>query len=644
MVTSGDALYGGPGSYNASDQFDTLRQIIHRRPSLRSGKPSIIRHRAWWFEGNIDDAHENLEAIYDDLCKLFSMTFQRQIVHTDIPVISRDGSRFVRKFAVFDGICMSAYQRYSISLHDERVTLTQIVDVGYQRLAENAIDERTRERLDTFVKADRQTFVKTGSLHSSSEVHFSKSPESNELTVAQRCYRAFDHVMTNARELLFEISKESRARSNIMKSEDLRSYSLPKKVATRYYSEMQPQARELFNDIWGKVDALFLSFAGVHGVSSSVAAGLPPTKVKLFADFRGVLLPSSLRWEGYDKFQQFLEVRSYAPAEGWKAVIKAIWPLLRSVESLEDADSLSNKDVVACSLRNAGGAYLSTVGSSHYSAPLARAEATPIKYILASNLSSRWENGRLVDDINRLGTYRLMAFRDYEKLRESGEHVRKSGAKLDEIAQRMPAANSDEKKKIRQEISREFEEMQRYPTTHGGVYYRIYRSTTYADAFRRLLENIQCAPVDGYRDYREMMERQAEGVFDYIDSLGKRARALSARFVAIIELQEMEQATETQMERNRLIRAGEKFETIAYSYYIGYALMILFTGGYLLLAETRADHSVSEAEKYIAQGVIAVVVFVTVFASFLYGRRFVKWLRDKKKIANKDAEVETTVS
>jgi hypothetical protein len=136
---------------------------------------------------------------------------------------------------------------------------------------------------------------------------------------------------------------------------------------------------------------------------------------------------------------------------------------------------------------------------------------------------NKWELGRLVNQLHRLGTLRLAALKDVKLLRDARrplgqlelimENARESAARdeknvmtlIQEAHKMLNTIYSDFVKKACCELS-----------------YRIDKSRFYIGQLRPNVKFLRITRLEGYQPYDQFVERRLGGEFDFIDGLGRR--------------------------------------------------------------------------------------------------------------------------
>jgi len=551
-------------------EYDDLREIIHRRPSTKTSPPSLIRHRSWWLEPITQDSTSNkskaddyrdLEAFFNILKNRFSVIFPEQNTRVESPARKTSTGEEIpkRQYIIFSGYWLNMYSRYIISLHDERVSLTQINDIGYQR----QIDDSGSPEAKELHAAQRAVDI-----------------DKEEIKIFQDCRKALERVCESAsrhKKLLATYSSSGGIGAE--KEETARKES---ELAAMTNEDFGGDAKLLFYEVWNRVDDRIPLKTSRHRADAGDGS-----QFGVFADFRAILLPADFAAVPMPPPRhRAVLVHNEYDAEEAVATVGAIWPFFRSSERGTRGKELTSKDVIACLVQGKSAIYISTMGNSPLAGATGEEQFTPVKYLMISASTSRWFNGRLIDTMNRLGVYRLIALRDNGELRKAGMWIKKLGSELDGIAANvLTNIEHGAMEKVRSELGRFFRSFQSVgASVDGGLQYRTYRSTTYSDAFRALLDELDVHGIAGFQRYDNFVKKQVFGIFKYIESLGDRVQQLRERYLSLVNYVEMHDIGQIERDRNEMLRKSENLEIIAGAYYISYALVAI-VGGLLVYLE-----------------------------------------------------------
>lgn len=331
-----------------------------------------------------------------------------------------------------------------------------------------------------------------------------------------------------------------------------------------------------------------------------------PLLIRSFADFRSIVLPSQVPFCARDGL-------------GWRRPLnpfdaKTASKIVSKLSNFFSRESASRSEVTGSLFLDGRVAYVSSLGSqagSRSGTRITRHEEVgrSTRFAMITQPMTRWQLGRLVERLNTLGTLRLAALRDLEKLNEVSKGVREIGIRLDQYRR-------SEKKVFESEMnvnkldqwageistfrakfsglgasevaSPPGERVEKATVSdvrgiEGGVGYRIERSRYYVRRFESLEKSLRISRVEGFQPYDEFVRRRYYGTWDRIDRLGERYRRLQQRIEeSASELVALEQSRQTNAIREStkaqvdLLTAAEEFAIAPISYYAGSLLVDVF--------------------------------------------------------------------
>jgi hypothetical protein len=238
----------------------------------------------------------------------------------------------------------------------------------------------------------------------------------------------------------------------------------------------------------------------------------------LFADFRGVIISEkAVRFSDND----FFEDRK-SPSWGEEAKRKLLPFLNAGCEKVREYEYAINYMADGHALYMSSLApQLSNADTSSYT-PLEfivyahqQREAFGKKYVVVN----KWQLGRIITQLHRLGAIRLLALVDLDKLREAGRGLRE----LDEQTQH----GNDGLDVSAGLLSRVREKFISLTTnfvhdTAYGLIYRVERSRYYVSQFFSGVKLLRIHPLEGDQTYQQFVERRMGSEFDFIDRLWRR--------------------------------------------------------------------------------------------------------------------------
>lgn len=211
--------------------------------------------------------------------------------------------------------------------------------------------------------------------------------------------------------------------------------------------------------------------------------------------------------------------------------------------------------------------------------PKARGEP-PLTEVFYLTYGGRWSVGRHVDRANTLGTMRLAALYDLDKLRAVNDKLRDLERETrDWITEDLPKAmkrdeEDNSRAKFLEDLVEFSEELNTIETSiPGGVRHRVERSRYYRDQFEKILPDMHIERIPGWQAYNEFVHRKLGGSYDFIDIVGQRYDRIQTsltRLTAQLRTAEMERQTSKIEEFQRWAEIG--FFTVPFAYYLSNVL------------------------------------------------------------------------
>jgi uncharacterized membrane-anchored protein len=202
----------------------------------------------------------------------------------------------------------------------------------------------------------------------------------------------------------------------------------------------------------------------------------------------------------------------------------------------------------------------------HYS------DVQPVRYIiLVRKNADKYQIGRLVEHINTMGTFRLIALKELALFRQMGTSIRIYGHTIDEaskkfnelVSQKTPpgrlpdpeipdfvwnAPLGDKRNPLtyiqQTDSIRELQnalcgvQAQIYVDASkftGGLSFRVSRASYYVNIIRQRMPDLQIERIAPYQPYDAFVRRRLFSVFDYISDIGQRATRLSERISRLLD-------------------------------------------------------------------------------------------------------------
>jgi hypothetical protein len=229
---------------------------------------------------------------------------------------------------------------------------------------------------------------------------------------------------------------------------------------------------------------------------------------------------------GKKKFEDELEIR----------IVDAMWPFIKEIQRSnefdeEDEERYGKPEFTVSKFQDGRAIYISSLG---WMDPNPESQwAKPVVYTVIVSYRSRWSLGRLIERIHSMGSFRLAAMCDIEKITKVGDELKRIQEQLrdeeSKISQNGDMANDINGDKYVKKCLRTGSEIK------YGLMHRVERSQYYVKSFERHLEGLRCSRVEGFQPYDQFVKRRMYGAFDYIKRVGDRYRELRAEVELIIQ-------------------------------------------------------------------------------------------------------------
>lgn len=201
-------------------------------------------------------------------------------------------------------------------------------------------------------------------------------------------------------------------------------------------------------------------------------------------------------------------------------VVNAIWPVIEEIQHTTEDDALSEKrhgrpEFTACVFQDRRSLYVSSLG---WLEPR-RESVKPIIYTVIVGYHSRWSLGRLIERIHGMGSLRLAAMRDIEKITRAGDALKVLEDELthDERTSRGRIIDGGRYAERLFEIGSDIK---------YGLMHRVERSGYYVAEFERHCKHLRLHRIEGFQPYDQFVDRRMYGAYDYIRRVGGRYREL----------------------------------------------------------------------------------------------------------------------
>ncbi len=282
--------------------------------------------------------------------------------------------------------------------------------------------------------------------------------------------------------------------------------------------------RYFFREFWTSYSQHVLAYSDVAAVCKNEFFD------RVFADFRGIILSEkAVRFK--DSNGDFFYDKGFFdgddnPTWGSNAK-KAFMPFLNA----RNVGSIPPYECSVTYMLDGRAIYMSALAPQLLEAP--DNERIPLEFLVYAHQHlpvnakrssvNKWELGRLVNQLNLLGTLRLAALKDVKLLRNAGKRL----SELDQIVQDARDSVALEPENAMgyiqnahvffNEISSDF-----LNKALCGITYRIERSRYYVAQFRSNVKALRIKKLEGDQTYDQFVERRLGAEFDFIDRLGRR--------------------------------------------------------------------------------------------------------------------------
>jgi hypothetical protein len=535
-----------------SPQFAAIRDAAHRKPSTFCTHRAIVRHMSFWIEDagfdhakqppllfdvasmrDLIDARfkkesEILDNFYDQLCGIPKLLIPN--------ITERDSNLSFTNCKIYSGHDnYGFYNRFIITRHFGRVSVKHVVDSIYNT-----------------------------SRHPGSHKDYESKKRRSPLG------RAFAEVASGIERYV-----------RLMDEANTDNVTSPREYLKEHFWNHEPHLKTyvdyLYNTYWSELDKRLSDDKTIENLKDFSFAH----DILKFAEFHGVIFPACSNLPSHREG----DIKKIALEEDYALLYKN-WPIIKvsEVKGDDQAGYFSFNDIVACGVGKSSeghpgvGIYVSSLGQQNYRSSPPRDDA-PIRYLILAKTQNYRQLGRLIDSIDKLGVYRLIALRDFEKLRLAGEDIQKIG----EIVDRADEAMADKTtfpafvKDTGAQIEKVGDDIQ------GGLAYRLFANTHYSRSLRSLVDTMHFDKIVGFETYDEFLKRKLYQIYDYnellIERLG-RLRIRHANLVAQVQLQsldrraadqkeELGELRKTAVQTKRLMETGHLIEIFAITYYVG---------------------------------------------------------------------------
>ncbi|WP_306049801.1 DUF3422 family protein [Oceaniradius stylonematis] len=523
---------GAFGRLVYSREYSELGDEAHKRGAVAVGAPSLVWHLGMFVENPIDPPHQE-----DRNVRRIILENARQILHEIDKRCVAGGSADAGDESIYFPPAKSAVplssgrvaegETLSSANEDWSATDTETLFCVYSGILIKLIVEVHSDYITVTVIAD---FSKRPPDKNPMPDHFrlfDESSQSNLRAQADLYFGSyFQYVSGN---------KDEKGRQAAINSRNF--------FQDEFWNTL---GRELFND--------FECWAN--------------SELRVFADFRGIVLPY-LDEGTFDlgEKSRHRQARNNGKRFTQQTQADALDRLL-PIFVLGDP-RLHMRELIACTMIGRRAVYVSPLGSTVVAGNRVpnRSITVPVVFAVSVADINRWQIGRLVQRINTLGTARLLALRDLQRIRKSSLEIRRIGRRVDE---------ADNEEALRN-LSREIDEVG--AELYGGLMYRVYRSAFHASSFKNIVDDLRVLRIEGWQPYDEFVRRRLYSAYDFIGRVGDRLESLRNKIQRksnILRFSGFERNTKSIEKIQKKIHDSHKvqhvIELIAVGYYGGYVV------------------------------------------------------------------------
>lgn len=278
------------------------------------------------------------------------------------------------------------------------------------------------------------------------------------------------------------------------------------------------EIQKLYEEVWGAV-------ADIEGAQ---VPGL------VFAQFRGLVLPArALGAESVVQDECFDDEKT--PDFLWrKASLRSVLYARHGQSDDTDAIAEKHRETVACLAQRRRVLYVSSLGTrvaegGHRDQ---RFDELDLRYLIVYSAEEEYRRqnpmqiNRFVQRQHAMGRLRLLALRDYDRIRNISDLLHQYERELDVLIARQK--NQPPRRSKLRDFRRKIDALN--GEVVGSLPYRIWRSGYYFERFCRLLDAFEPTRLEGWQPYHEFMNRRMLQQVRHIQMVGKRAEGLRRRF------------------------------------------------------------------------------------------------------------------
>jgi hypothetical protein len=368
----------------------------------------------------------------------------------------------------------------------------------------------------------------------------------------------------------------------------------------------------LYHEFWSNFEREFLLTQSMQrsGIQRSSRYG------RVFADFHGLVVNEPTKEKKAEEvFERPFEpntepsqVEPYRDIPTWSSEkIKQFWPFLTCSQRID----LKNFEFTASSLLRGRAVYVSALGAQP---PEPAGSHEPVLYFVACRTRRKWQIARLLDTLHQLGTVRLAAIVELDRLHKSGGWLRDI-ERLIEATRKSIEKNSqaigarDEKKReeatarVIRIVAANVSSMEGKLATifrigdesylgKQSLAYRLERAAYYIQQFTTGVRRLEPERIEGYQPYDQFVLRRLGSAFAYVQMLNQRHQRITQEIRFFVQYLAAQSAVIQAIRTNRTNQTIERAQVIGEIVLFG-ALLPYYVGH--VLGDTIIDFPVTHA-------------------------------------------------
>jgi hypothetical protein len=583
--------------FERDDDFSALMSGAHRKPPVEIGAPSLTQHRAFWIPAGIASREKWVLSIEKFVLALFDrITVYPPDEEVRYPI---SPNLQIRSGTADDG---GPKNQQCIYLLDN------FYPADKRTRSENA-DACKPEQIGVY--PNRYQTVRFEFLWESMHVEISVELHAEYFTLSATVDLSLSEPSGNTPEIKAVnsfINLTGRRYESFSATEDEISGELDENELRKLYDA-------IYKDVWDRFfRQLFSDIQSEFG--QDVLGGV-------FADFRGFILCRDM--EGL-----FVPVGAMANLKNRIAItrafdtkenedvhcVDAILPFMRvglGVSAERFGESRRPKKLVEYTFskfQDGRAIYGSALG---FQSNELNQEAQPLTFIIMATHDDRWQLGRLVDQIETLGTLRLAGLHDLTRIVKANYELRSVEDDLEKIAAKLPATmkrhvgtkrSHNDVEKLKQEIEKVSVSLNEAwhkltqvslgekstsssnpgeaastaaPAEYirGGLASRVERARYYRQQFTSLVASSSIDKIGEFQPYHQFVERRLGATYDFIRMVGLRQARLQTLIVSFTrqttssELLSLQDKITEQTEKIEQLQEGAEtaFFAVLFPYY-----------------------------------------------------------------------------